>query len=124
MTGKHTAKLVLQIAMGLQAVYWLISAIFYGVLTGLRPFSALLAGVLMLADGLLFGYFAMLERKWILANDYVLFGFLLVNAILFVTDTMGVIDYIVLGLNLLALLCCYLSSGTLFRRKTPDGGGE
>jgi hypothetical protein len=122
MTGKHAAKLILQITMGLQSIYWLINAIFYGVLSGLKPFSALLVGVLMLVDGLLFGYFTMFERKWILANDYVLFGFLLVNAVVSITGQMGVFDYVVLGLNLLALFTCWVSSRTLFRRKPPDGG--
>ncbi len=124
MTGKHAAKLILQVTMGLQSIYWLINAIFYGVLSGLKPFSALLVGVLMLMDGLLFGYFTMFERKWILANDYVLFVFLLVNAALSITDPMGVFDYVILGLNLLAMLCCYYASDMLFRRKTKDGGND
>ena len=117
MAGRKAAHLVLLIDLGLQAIYWLIAAVFFSFLSGLEHFSLIAVAVLMLLDGLVYGYFAMFERKWLFANDYVLLLFLLVNAILSLTDQTGVLDYVVLGLNMLAILICVLTSDQLFRHK-------
>jgi len=120
MTHHKAAQLILQIDMGFQAIYWLISAVFFSFLSGLQHFSLIVVAFLMLVDGLVYGYFVMFERKWILANDYVLLGFLFVNAILSLTDQAGIFDYIILGLNLLAILICALTSDQMFWRKNKQ----
>jgi hypothetical protein len=122
MTTQKTAKLILQIDVGVQAIYWMISALLFSFLSGLQTFHMIILAVLMFLNGLAYGYFALFERKWILANDYVLLAFLLVNTILSVTDQMGLFDFIILGLNLLAMLYCILASDYLFRRKNPGSG--
>jgi hypothetical protein len=118
MKNHHAAYLLLQIDLGIQAIYWLISVIFFSFLSGLQHFSLIAVAVLMLLDGLAYGYFVMFDRKGILGNDYVLLGFLLVNAILSITDQAGIFDFIILGLNLLAILVCLLTSDQMsWRRK-------
>lgn len=117
MKNHHAAYLLLQIDLGVQAIYWLISVIFFSFLSGLQHASLIAVAVLMLLNGLAYGYFVMFERKGILANDYVLLGFLLVNAVLSITDQAGLLDWIILGLNLLAILICALTSGQMFWRR-------
>ena len=95
----------------------MINAVIFSISMDMQNMSMIFLAVLMLLDAILFGYFALFERKWILANDYILLAFLLVNTLLTVTDNVGVFDYIILALNLLAVCCCILASDQFFKHR-------
>jgi hypothetical protein len=117
MFTKKTAKTVLTIDLGLQAIFWSVNAVVLAFQSGFREVAPAVIAVLTLLDGAAFACFALSKRNRIFTNDYLLLLFLLANTVLTFTDQMGVFDYIILALNLLALLCCVYASDRLFRRK-------
>jgi len=70
---------------------------------------------MMILDSLFFALFTYLADKEKLSVYIILIIFLLVNTVLTVTDQMGILDWIVLFLNLAAMILAIFPMGRLVR---------
>lgn len=123
MAVKKAANVILRIDLGVQTIFWMVNTVIFSISMDMRNMSMTFLAVLMLLNGILFGYFALFERKRVLANDYILLAFLLINTVLTVTDNLGVFDYVILALNLLAVCCCILASNQFFKHRKSGNDG-
>ena len=94
-------KLIYRITMAIQSIMWIVFAAVMLIHT--YASTSVIINILMIANGITFFVFLCLSEKKIVILRILSFLFLLVNLVLTITDQMGIFDYIVLGLNILAV---------------------
>jgi hypothetical protein len=107
---KNTALLILKIILLAQAVFWLAQSIYYAAAFGLGAIPYIIVTALTLLDAAAFAALALLLKYWRLPVRLLILLFLLANTALTFTDQVGVWDYIILVLNLGALVCLSLAA--------------
>jgi hypothetical protein len=110
---KKTAGIVLQVDLVIQSAFWIFDSFYYLVCYGFDELQHLFIITLLFADGVGYAIFALLGGKKIFFVNFSLLVFLFINSILTVTDQMGICDYGILALNILAIFCVILSSKKL-----------
>ena len=97
-----TAKWTYIMVMLAETALWLV----LGIITISKSdelFPQALIGMLMLGDAIAFGVFAFLHKNKRIITNILILLFLSANVILTFTDQMGVMDYAVLVLNIVAI---------------------
>lgn len=105
---------IFRIDMFVLSLFWLGMGISYAVSQGLNGAQYIIIAVLMIINAVLFAFFAVIYTGKRLFFRIIIFLFILVNTILTFTDQFGLLDYIALLFNIVALG----SSVALFFRQT------
>ncbi len=106
---KRIAKKVLQLDLLIQFVFWLALSVYYATSQGIGELQHIIMPALMIANGVLFAVFAYLMAKEVFLVKLIVFFFILMNTILTLTDQVGWLDYLILALNLVALVSFILT---------------
>ena len=93
----------LQLNLACLSIVWIVFAVIYNLRIDKTVTMNWIIMIMMLGNSVLFALFIFLINKKKLYIFIVLVIFLLINTILTVTDQMGIYDWIVLSMNLVAL---------------------
>lgn len=100
---KSITKIYLSIMLG-QSVLWIVLSIML-IIKSIEFYPQIIIGILMIGNAIAFGVFALLYKKNNILIKLLTFVFLFANLILTFTDQMGVLDFIVLLLNIIVVIC-------------------
>lgn len=103
MLKKSITKIYLSIMLG-QSVLWIVLSIML-IIKSIEFYPQIIVGILMIGNAIAFGVFALLYKKNNILIKLLTFVFLFANLILTFTDQMGVLDFIVLLLNIIVVIC-------------------
>jgi len=91
---------ILRILLAVSCLLWVILGIIYFTKIQIYALQHWIILALMILNGLCFGIFAYLINKKFLFIYISLLLFIIVNAILTITDQIGILDWVVLALNI------------------------
>lgn len=98
-------------------VFWIVMAIIYLLRIYTFDLQHLIIMILMIFDAICFAVFAFLINRKSIVIYIMLILFILINAVLTVTDQLGIIDWLTLLFNIVVLVLSILITIALFRKK-------
>jgi hypothetical protein len=98
-------------------IFWIVMGVIFITKTQILAVQYWIIMILMMLNAICFAIFTYLIKKKNLVIYIMLILFILINAILTVTDQMGIIDWVTLLFNIIILVLSILRTILLFKKK-------